>query len=77
MHLTVEFDAAKGQIVRTIRVFANLDDAEETITIGTKLAVDLCVNREGHSSTSLLEVLELGLERCIVILLVRSVDSRI
>lgn len=64
-------------MVGAVGVFANLHDAEEAVAVHSKLAVDLSVDLEGHSSTLLLQFAMLVLQRRVVVVVLRIVNSSI
>ena len=56
---SIEFKAAKRQVIRVVAVLSNLHDAEEAISIKSKLAIDLRIDLESQGTARLLKLSEL------------------
>lgn len=75
LNVTIEFEAAKAQIVWTAWIFSDLYDTEEAEALVAKLMVDLLVDAEVHGSACPREVLKICLKSCVTIMLVRMINS--
>lgn len=61
-------------MIRVVAVLSNLHNAEETIALETKLAVDLCIDLERQGTARFLKFSEFVVEGLVLLTRCRIVD---